>query len=453
MTTAYQLLPPLTDEGRAALRDDIAEHGVQQPIVVDEHGTIIDGHHRQAIADELGVACPRSVYPGYSDEEKRSLALRLNLHRRQLTTAQRNELIVALRREGMTQQEIAKAVGVSVGTVNGALKFSPENEGGPETITNTRGQQRPTRYDRRPRPGDDFTDDQGETRRVAEVQEHGDDIIVLDEDGDAVIVPDPEAPDPGDDPPTPAERQLAPPVPERQRYEVPKPDLGDGVSHPARYSPELLDLFRDLLAAYSHAGARILDPFAGTGRIHQLGEHGYDTAGVELEPEWANLHPRTLTGSALELPVEDATVDAIVTSPTYGNRLADSHDASDPESRRSYTHDLGRPLHEDNSGTLHWRTTAPGAGAMGSFDYRNFHGLAWTEALRVLTPGGLFVLNMCDHVRDSLVQPVTAWHTWCLGRLGLEWVESRSVATRKLRQGANGELREQEQVHVFRRPA
>jgi hypothetical protein len=253
--------------------------------------------------------------------------------------------------------------------------------------------------------------------------------------------------------PAPAPRQLAPPVPERQPYEVPKPDLGDGLSHPARYSPELITLFRDLLAAYSHPGARVLDPFAGPGGIHQLDADGYETTGVELEPEWANLHPRTITGSALDLPFGPESHEAIVTSPAYGNRLADSHNASDPERRRSYTHDLGRPLHEDNSGGMHWRTTAPGGGAMGSYDYRNLHGLAWAEAVRVLTPGGLFVLNICDHYRDGLVQPVAAWHAWALGRLGLEWVESRSVPTRKLRQGANAELREQEQVHVFRKHA
>jgi hypothetical protein len=230
-----------------------------------------------------------------------------------------------------------------------------------------------------------------------------------------------------------------------------KPDLGGGISHPARYSLELVDLFRQLLTAYSHLGVKVLDPFAGPGGIHDLHPE-FDTVGIEREPEWANLHPRNRIGNALDLPFDVDSFDAIATSPTYGNRFADSHNASDPERRRSYTHDLGHDLSPENSGVLHWRTSPAGKEAIGSADYRAFHERAWDEAVLVLRPGGLFILNICDHVRDGLIQPVAAWHTWCLGRLNLDYVESRSVPTRKLRQGTNGELREQEQVHVFRKP-
>lgn len=230
-------------------------------------------------------------------------------------------------------------------------------------------------------------------------------------------------------------------------YVLTKPDLGGGVSHPARFSVELMPVFRKILHEHTFEGARVLDPFAGTGKIHELRPE-FETVGIELEAEWANLHEYTRQGSALGLPFEPAEFDAIVTSPTYGNRLADSHNASDPERRRSYTHDLGRTLSSDNSGSLHWRN-----GAGGSADYRAFHERAWDEAVLVLRPGGVFVLNMCDHVRGGLVQPVTAWHAWCLGRLGLDYVDSVTVRTRKLRQGENAELREQESVHVFRSPS
>lgn len=437
MSARFQLLPPLTEDERATLRDDIAEHGVQQPIVVDENGTVIDGHHRLAIAEELGVPCPRSVYPGYSEEQKRSLALRLNIHRRQLSRDQRNSLIAMLRSQGMTQQEIAKETGVPQQTVSRVLNTHLGNDV-PETIVNARGQERPGRYDRRPQPGDDFTDDCGETRTVAEVEEHGDSLIVFDEDGDAVVVPQP-APELDDE---------GSALPE---WKPTKPDLGNGISHPARYSRALVDEFRSIIDLYGIPGDNILDPFAGPGGIHELQNDGWETVGIEIEKEYADMHPSTVHGSALDLPFDPETFAAIVTSPTYGNRLADSHNASDPERRRSYTHDLGHPLNRDNSGTMHWRTT-PGRGAAGSEDYRNFHEKAWDEAVLVLRPGGLFVLNCCDHIRDGLTQPVTAWHCWMLGRLGLEYVESRSVATQKLRQGDNAGLRHQEQVHVFRKP-
>lgn len=58
----------------------------------------------------------------------------------------RPELVERMRAKGLTQQEIAKTAGVSVGTVNGDLKFSSENE--PAPITNSRGQQRPATYAR-----------------------------------------------------------------------------------------------------------------------------------------------------------------------------------------------------------------------------------------------------------------------------------------------------------------
>lgn len=285
-----------------------------------------------------------------------------------------------------------------------------------------------------PQPTEDEPYNPGEQDAILDTlhDEHGDDLTAdhieqaVDENIESKQVPEP-----------------------RPEWQPTKPDIGAGAtSHPARYSPELIPLFADLLATYSHPGARVLDPFAGTGRIHKLVEDGYDTIGIEIEKEWADLHERTQLGSALDLPFDLATFDAIITSPTYGNRLADSHNATDPERRRSYTHDLGRDLHEDNSGALHWRN-----GASGSEAYRTFHEKAWDEAVLVLKPGGLFVLNMCDHVRDGFVQPVTAWHCWILGRLGLDYVESRTVPTRKLRQGANSNLREQEYLYVFRKPS
>jgi len=48
-------------------------------------------------------------------------------------------------------------------------------------------------------------------------------------------------------------------------------------------------------------------------------------------------------GNALSLPFEDDSFDAVCTSPTYGNRLAENHDAYDPQARRSYKHDQRDP--------------------------------------------------------------------------------------------------------------
>ena len=42
--------------------------------------------------------------------------------------------------------------------------------------------------------------------------------------------------------------------------------------------------------------------------------------------------------------------------------------------------------------------------------YRSFHVKAWREAWRVLRPGGRFVLNIKDHIRNGERMPVTDWH-------------------------------------------
>jgi hypothetical protein len=208
--------------------------------------------------------------------------------------------------------------------------------------------------------------------------------------------------DPGEDLEDPREWKPDPPK---------KRDVGGGLHHPAPYSDDLLDLFANLLTEHVEPGAIVLDPFAGTGRIHWL------------RPAFA-----------------DDEFDAIVTSPTYGNRLADKHNASDPERRRSYTHDLGRDLTAGNSGGMQWGE-----------EYRVLHDAAWCEARRVLRPGGIFLLNIKDHIRNGERQQVTVWHLELLRDLGFRWIAQHEVSTRGLMAGANHDLRAGgEMVHVLR---
>ncbi len=64
-TGPYQLLPPLSAEDYAALEASIIEHGVLVPVEYDEGGNILDGHHRVAICESLGlVDWPRFVRKG-----------------------------------------------------------------------------------------------------------------------------------------------------------------------------------------------------------------------------------------------------------------------------------------------------------------------------------------------------------------------------------------------------
>jgi SAM-dependent methyltransferase len=340
---------------------------------------------------------------------------------------ERRELVASLRSAGMSTRAIGSAIGVAPKTVRRDLAggaFAPPEK--PDKVVGADGK---TYEPTRPTPTRAAP---GELDAIEETLE------------EAEIVPTPEAIEEALD--EIEESQRTPSGPPT------KPDLGDGISHPARYSAGLLPIFAGIIdynleyymLGHLVSAGKILDPFAGTGRIHDLRDLiGCETVGVELEAEWADLHADTICGNALHLPFEDHEFDVICTSPTYGNRLADSHNASDPERRRSYTHDLGRKLHDDNSGAMQW-----------SLEYREFHLKAWVEAVRVLRPGGLFILNIKDHIREGIQQPVSTWHAATLVSLGLDYDPelSQGVPTRHLRQGSTRERAGQELVLVFKRP-
>lgn len=222
-----------------------------------------------------------------------------------------------------------------------------------------------------------------------------------------------------------------------------------GVSHPAKFSDEIIASVRTLLLT-QHAlpGGRVLDPFAGTGRIHQLQDGGHDarlgvqTVGVELEPEWATMHPRTIQGDATRLPFPDESFGGVITSPCYGNRMADTYLGDEKGSTRyTYTTALGRRLHPQNAGAMQWGDR-----------YRQLHTEAWREAARVLQSGGLFLLNISDHIRAGKVVPVSAWHLQALIPLGFDWFAAYPIRTRRQKHGQNGERRVGvEWLHVLKK--
>lgn len=256
--------------------------------------------------------------------------------------------------------------------------------------------------------------------------------------------------------------------------------------HPAPYSGALLPVLAALVDLHAprrtRRPTRVLDPFAGTGRVHglvALVEEPIETWGVELMPRWAALHPRTLHGDATALPREwSGRFDAIVTSPCYGNRFADHHDARDVCSecdgrpnlwewlvagrwssrcpkcggnglspRRSYAHYYGRDrfLHDAprdrNAGLMHFGD-----------EYRDLHERAWREARRVLAKDGVLILNIKNFVRDGEVVDVAGWHRRTLEALGFRRLGTKSVTLRGFRHGANRDARETgERVYLFAR--
>lgn len=84
-TAPFQLFDPLRDEEYEALKADIAKRGVLVPVEYDEHGNVLDGHHRIRACEELGITeFPSVTRTGLDEAGKQEHVLKLNLLRRHL---------------------------------------------------------------------------------------------------------------------------------------------------------------------------------------------------------------------------------------------------------------------------------------------------------------------------------------------------------------------------------
>lgn len=256
-------------------------------------------------------------------------------------------------------------------------------------------------------------------------------------------------------------------------------------AHPAPFSLPVLDAIEPILEHEAFVQGkkklRVLDPFAGIGRIHDL---PHNTVGVELEPEWAQCHKDTEVGDATKLRFRANSYDAVVTSPCYGNRMSDHHENKDSckkcegwghwfeqfdykakwyrivcdackgtglSHRRSYKHYLGRDLSPNNAGELLWHDGPKGR------PYRLLHQRAWTEAVRVSR--GLIIVNCKNHLRTvktgepPVLQKVTEWHMKALVHLGCSIEQVVRVQVHGYKFGANRDIRDSyESIIVARVP-
>ena len=216
--------------------------------------------------------------------------------------------------------------------------------------------------------------------------------------------------------------------------------------HPAKFSQPILEELRQIVdvfvPAFGRRPLRVLDPMAGVGTIHQLQDAGrIATTGLEIEPEWAEQHPGTIEGDATDMPFGSASFEMIVTSPPYGNRMADQFVSKDGTTRITYYHFLGRRLHENSSAGMHFGP-----------EYCKTMRDILVECKRVLVPDGVFVLNVSDFIRAGKIVPVAQFYLDEMIRLRYKVVADKAIPTQRMRYGANHRLRvESERVIVFRK--
>lgn len=217
------------------------------------------------------------------------------------------------------------------------------------------------------------------------------------------------------------------------------------VKHPAKFPAAVLEQLGDIADAEAirigKRRLRILDPFAGVGRIHMLQENGHKTVAVEIEQEWAYSHPETIWEDFFNAKLRRNSFDAVMTSPCYGNRMADHHEAKDASRRNTYRHVLGRPLTKGTSATMQFGE-----------DYAVFHMRAWERCLGLVRPGGIIAINSSNHIRKGEETRVNEFHISVLTEeLGCTIHEVRRVETQRLRHGQNHEARVDGEVIIVAR--
>lgn len=226
------------------------------------------------------------------------------------------------------------------------------------------------------------------------------------------------------------------------------------VRHPAPFSDALLEPMIQMLKSWRRLGHDpIYDPMAGSGE--RLGfiatALGVGFCGCEIEPEFI-ARPEI---SAQDCTLYEGRHRIILTSPAYGNRMADQYLGTPAEKatraatgkrprRRGYAVSLGRKVSAGSGAGLRW-----GDG------YRSLHGrimqwVVWTN----LDDGGVFLLNVGSHYRGRLYQPVGEWYLELMLGLSLHLVDYRFVETPGFRDGDNRELRVGgEHLYLFQKVA
>jgi hypothetical protein len=141
---AALIFPEMPDPEYQALRADIKEHGLLEPLTLCD-GMLLDGRHRYRACTELGMP-PR--FEQYTGTDPEAFVRSRNEHRRHLTPEQREHLkaqrvqrVAEARSQGQSIRQIAEAEHVHPKTIERDLeRVAPAT---PQTVTGRDGKQYP----------------------------------------------------------------------------------------------------------------------------------------------------------------------------------------------------------------------------------------------------------------------------------------------------------------------
>lgn len=122
----FQPRKRISPETIAELAQSIAEKGILQPLVVRPVASgyeIVAGERRFRAAQQLGLATVPAVVRQLSDQETLEIAIIENLQREELTPLEEARAFKQLMAFGLSQEQVAKAVGKSRSAVANTLRL------------------------------------------------------------------------------------------------------------------------------------------------------------------------------------------------------------------------------------------------------------------------------------------------------------------------------------------
>ncbi len=213
-------------------------------------------------------------------------------------------------------------------------------------------------------------------------------------------------------------------------------DPYDGVKvrpHPAKFSDVILDHIATIIPANTEW---IYDPMAGIGKITELG-NAYKYHCNEIELEWSSQIQADIVTACDAKNVMFIPGSVVITSPPYGNRMADCFITDNKRSMMGrYAGDLGRRLSKGNAGAL---------------NFGNSYTLMMTEIYQSIfnrmSKGESFILNVSNFIKNGVEQNVIGFYLTLFVINGYTLDSCQPINTpRDKRHGANSHVRVDHEV-------